>query len=118
MIYMLIFWLVLGISLILYFIFKRIRIRSDDIPLGLALLALAFLIVGIVTRDPLFSLFGVPLEFEWVVGLFITAFTSWKLYFDPMKKRMARTERDVISIKTDVRAIKNDISLIKGVLIK
>ncbi len=54
-----------------------------------------------------------PIEFEWVVGLFLTGLTSWKLYLNPLKERVITIEKEVSSIKTDVRDIKEDVHLIK-----
>lgn len=74
--------------------------------------------VAIATKDPIFSGLGVPTEYEWVVGLFVTGLSSWKLYFGPLKERVIKTEMEVTSIQTDVRSIKSDTSLIKEKLLK
>lgn len=112
---MIIFWLVMLFNLLSYIILKKyFRVNyARDAAVIFTLLASSFLIVAILTRDPLFSSFGVPPEFEWIVGLFITGLASWKLYFNPLKERVIRTEREVSSIKTDVTSIKDDVSLIK-----
>lgn len=117
MIYMLIFWILLVITLIGYFIFKKLHLREEWL-LAPVTLSWAFLIVAIVQKDPIFSSFGVPAEFEWVVGIFITSLTSWKLYFDPLKQRVINTEKDVTSIKTEVSSIKEDTRFIKEEIIR
>lgn len=118
MLFMIIFWVILFIGLLIYLVLRRtFPRRIESITIIIILLAWSFLIVAIVQKDPIFSNFGVPPELEWVVGLFITALSSWKLYFDPIKQRMIRTEKEVVSIKTDVSAIKSDVSLIKDNLI-
>ena len=84
----------------------------------MTIMAFAFLAIAIVTKDPLFSKFGVPIEFEWVIGLFLTGFTSWKIYFNPLKERVIKTESETAVIKTDVASIKSDVILIKNKLLK
>ena len=112
---MLLFWIIVLMNLLMYFLAKKYyhTPAARDASFVLSFLSLALLIVAIVTKDPLFSSAGVPAEFEWVVGLFITALSSWKLYFSPLKERVMRTEREVSSITTDVAAIKADTTLIK-----
>lgn len=117
MIYMLLFWGVMILTIIIYVIAKKVEIKLEKLVMPLLFFSLALLIVAIVTKDPLFSSFGIPPEFEWVIGLFITGFTSWKVYFDPLKSRVIRTEREVFSLKTEIGSVKSDTSLIKEILI-
>lgn len=115
---MLLFWILIVGSLLVYFIFRRTIKAIENIVFSVILLAAAFLIVAIVVKDPVFSGLGVPAEYEWVVGLFVTGLSSWKLYFGPLKERVIKTEMEVSSIQTDVKAIKSDTSLIKEKLLK
>lgn len=117
MIYMTIFWMLLLVNLALYLSFKRSK-KYEEYGMILIFLAFSFLIVAIITHDPIFSKFGVPMEFEWVVGLFITGFSSWKLYFNPLKKRVMDSEKDISVLKADVHSIKEDTTLIKEKLLK
>ncbi len=118
MIFMLIFWVLIVGSLLVYFIFRKAVKTIENIVFSIILLAAAFLIVAIVTKDPVFSGLGVPVEYEWVVGLFITGLSSWKLYFGPLKERVVKTEREVSNIQTDVKSIKSDTTLLKDKLLK
>lgn len=116
MIVLIVFWIVIGISLITYLISLKYKKVENILP-PLVFLSGSLIIVAIVTKDPLFASFGVPAEFEWVVGLFITSFSSWTLYFHPLKERVIKTEIEVSSIKTDVHSIKTDVSMIKEKII-
>ncbi len=118
MIFMLLFWTLIAGSLLIYFTLRKAIKTIENTVFAIILLAAAFLIVGIVTKDPLFSTFGIPAEYEWVVGLFVTGLSSWKLYFGPLKERVIKTEKEVSAIQTDVKAIKSDTSLIKEKLLK
>ena len=71
------------------------------------------LVVAIITKDPLFSQFGVPAEFEWIVGMVFAGFTSWRLYFNPLKERLIKCEIALTSVTTDMCALRNNILLIK-----
>lgn len=116
MIMLVIFWIVAAVSLALYLISLKYKKAEVALP-PLLLLAGSFLIVGIITKDPLFSSLGVPVEFEWVVGLFITGLSSWKLYFSPLKERVIKTENELSSMKSDISSIKDDTNLIKEKII-
>lgn len=116
MITLIAFWIAMIASLIIYLISLKYKVAEKIIPF-LVLLAGSFLIVAIATKDPLFTSFGIPVEFEWVVGLFITGLSSWKLYFSPLKERVVKTETEISSIKTDIISIKEDTNLIKETLI-
>ncbi len=110
MIYMYIFWL-LVVAGAVYFVCSNSQKKENNIFMIL-ILASAFLFVAIVSKDPIFSAFGVPVEFEWVVGIFITSFTSWKLYFAPLKERVVSTEKEIITIKSNLESIKNSLAMI------
>jgi len=114
---MLIFWILIVASGVLYFGLRKIIKRAENIAFLIIILAGAFLIVAIATRDPLFSGIGVPAEYEWVVGLFITGLSSWKLYFGPLKERVIRTEKEASTIQADVKSIKFDTTLLKDKLL-
>lgn len=114
---MLIFWIIIICFIVLRIILKKNKL-VDKYSFPMVLLAFSFLIIAIVTNDPIFTRLGVPMEFEWVVGLFITGLSSWKLYFNPLKERAIRTERKVSTLKSEVDSIKEDTSLIKNILIK
>lgn len=111
MIYMMVFWAIFLISLVIYLFIRK---RFENIAMPIILLAFSFLIIGIVTKDPLFSPFGVPVEFEWVVGLFFVGLSAWRFYFNPLKERVIDSEKDISSLKTDVSNIKTDIAFVKN----
>ena len=116
---MIFFWVLMFINLLI--VFTKYKKKYEKVSIVLFFLAFAFLIVGIVTKDPIFEAFGVPPEFEWVVGLFITGFTSWKIYLNPLKERIIGVETNVASLKSDVTSnfslIKSDLDLIKNKLL-
>ncbi|MBI2575450.1 hypothetical protein HYV82_06220 [Candidatus Woesearchaeota archaeon] len=120
MIYMLMFWATLALMLIARFVIKKYytRIEANDVSFMLIVLASSFLIVGIAKNDPLFSGLGVPLEFEWVVGVFISGLSSWKLYFNPMERRITKLEIGQSKMRTDIAGIKSDVHLIKERLMR
>ncbi len=125
MIYMMIFWTIILFNLGYYYIKKgHLNQKVRDNAIIFTLLATAFLIVSIATKDPIFSAFGVPNEFEWVVGLFIAGLTSWKLYFGPMKNRIIHLEKqssytraEIRYIKEGLGSIRSDLNIIKEKLI-
>jgi hypothetical protein len=99
MIFMVIFWIVYFAVLVYYFFIRKYVKKyetNDAIIAGLTMLAFSFFIVGLVTKDPIFSTIGVPKEYEWVVGLFLSFFTAWKFYFDPIKKRITQLEQHFV----------------------
>jgi len=102
------FWVLMVILLVIYLFSLKYKKLEVILP-PLLLLASSLLIVGIITKDPLFSTFGVPPEFEWVVGLFLTGLSSWKLYFSPLKERVIKTESEVSSIKTSIEKIEKNV---------
>ena len=119
--FMTIFWIIFLIFLILLIIQyfsknKKLKDKLNNVGIFLILLAFSFLVVAIVTNDPLFQSLGVPQEFEWIVGLFLVALSSWKLYFNPLKVRVIALENEVSSLDTGVRtgfsSIKEDLAII------
>ena len=120
MIFMILFWWSVFLNLVVYLILRntRFKTKANDTAMIISFLSLALLIVAIVTKDPIFAQFGVPPEFEWIVGLFVTGLTSWKLYFNPLKERVIKTEKEVSSIKTNIEFIKADTNLIKEKILK
>ncbi|OIO64109.1 hypothetical protein AUJ68_07310 [Candidatus Woesearchaeota archaeon CG1_02_57_44] len=104
-----IFWALIAIPRLLYFLKRE--------PMPLLLAASSFLIVGMLTKDPLFSAFGVPLEFEWAVGTGIVLFGAWHFYLHPMNRRLVRTEQDISGINGELRHMRTDITLIKHLLL-
>lgn len=118
MISMTIFWIIMLVNIVLYAVLKyRKYDKRDDIGFLLTMFAACFLVVSIVTRDPIFTQFGVPMEFEWVVGMCAILSACWRFYLRPWKERCFGTERDVSAIKADLDAMRVDLSLIKAKLI-
>src|SRR3989338_10474250 len=120
MIFMVLFWVTFGLNFLLYVLAKRYHFfrSTNELVIIILILSFSFLVVAIITKDPIFSTFGVPPEFEWIVGLFITGLTSWRLYFNPLKERVIKTEKEVSSIKTNIEFIKADTNLIKEKILK
>ncbi len=123
MIFMTVFWTIVGISILLYFLKRYFfsQLHEDVFPI-LFFLGVSFLIVGIITKDPLFAQFGVPSEYEWVVGMVIAGFLSWRVYFNPLKKKVYAMDRELGEIKTEIRSkfsnIEADLSLIIDKVLK
>ncbi|MEW5896701.1 MAG: hypothetical protein AB1668_03355 [Nanoarchaeota archaeon] len=114
MIWMIGFWIcgLLAFGLMLYN--RKRQSRKINFYAGLFMVySVLFFIMSIATKDPIFGAFGVPAEFEWVVGLFITGLTSWKLYFSPLKERVIDTEKRVEKIDEGVTWIKDNCKLCK-----
>ncbi len=115
MIFMKIFWFLAVLVFILYLVrdkYEKIK-RYSDVLVALFFLAVASLIVAIVTKDPLFAQFGVPGEYEWIIGMSMTLFTAWKLYFDPMKQRLISLEKRFEKMDAKFETVQTDIHLIK-----
>lgn len=103
---MTIFWSIALACVILYFT-KKYLFRGfplDQIFPILFFLGVSFLVVGIITRDPLFAQFGVPGEYEWVVGMFMAVLASWRVYFNPIKQRVGRLETRVEALDAKLTA--------------
>ena len=111
MIYFIFFWILIVISSLFY---KKNKVKYERIIVPTFLLACSFLLVAIITRDPLFTTYGVPPEFEWIIGFFIAAFFSWKYYFNPLTKRVTKSENKITILETSVEYIKSDINIIRS----
>lgn len=119
MIFMTIFWIIALICVCLY-LFRRYifpKFPLEEVFPFLFFLGIFFLFVGIITKDPLFAQFGVPAEYEWIVGMFMAALASWRIYFNPMKQRIGNLERKVDALDTKLGAslgmIQADLQIIK-----
>jgi len=87
--------------------------KIRDISFIMIIFSFSVLVVAIVTKDPFFDKFGVPLEFEWIIGLFIAGLSSWKLYFNPMKNSRHNVEKDMIGLEKDVSFTKEELKDVK-----
>ncbi len=125
MIYMSFFWGLLVLAWLCYFILKNSdQEKAEKYSFLVLLLAVSFLVIAIATRDPIFAQWGVPVEFEWVVGVALALLGSWKIYLNPLKERLLVTEKDIVFLKTtvtyiksEVEVMKSDLSLIKDALL-
>lgn len=116
MLFMIIFWVLIAATGVAYLAVGK-KERYENIPLILLMIAFSFLVVAIATKDPLFAGLGVPLEFEWVVGVAIVILSSWRFYFNPLKERVIKTENVVSSMKSEINSIKKDTTLMKEILL-
>lgn len=94
MIYIVVFWGIYALILI-YYLYNRWKKSNPDqnvIIFGV-IVAFSFLIIGIISDDPIFSAIGVPKEYEWLAGLILSGFTAWRFYFDPLKKKLINLEK-------------------------
>ena len=66
MIFMIIFWglYVLALILYLYKVIKKVEKLSNLITF-IVFIAFAFLIIGLITKDPIFSAIGISKEYEY-----------------------------------------------------
>ena len=112
MIYMIAFWVLMLTSFVLHHMKKRYAwVRDGDVVVFL--LGVSSLAGAILTRDPIFSSFGVPLEFEWVVGLFIAGSAAWKVYFAPLKERVVKNETGIVGVLARLKGVEEDVHLVK-----
>ncbi len=95
MIYMVVFWVIYALILTYYSHsrWKKVNPDTNLIILGV-IVAFSFLIIGVISNDPLFSAIGVPKEYEWLAGLILSGFTAWQFYFDPLKKKIISLENN------------------------
>lgn len=134
MYYMAAFWiLILAIFIFDHFIKKRISEATfRNGIMWLVSLTIGFLVVGIITKDPVFSFWGVPPEFEWVVGVVLGVLVVWKYLYNPLQdrvigleKNIVGLEKDMVEVKSDLRAkdfrfgiIESDLAMIKRKILK
>ncbi|HLD06629.1 MAG TPA: hypothetical protein VJC16_03790 [Candidatus Nanoarchaeia archaeon] len=95
MIYMFGFWAlyVILLAYIIYTHFKKSKM-NQNIAISILIVSSSFLVIGLVTGDPVFSTLGIPREYEWLVGLILSGFTAWQVYFNPLKERLIRLEKN------------------------
>src|SRR3989344_7386073 len=91
-----------------YILKSRSLSKLKEMGAPFALVSISFLIIGIVTNDPLFAPLGVQPEYEWLAGLLSSFYLLYQTYLKPLKERVIRTETDVSAIKADVRSLKTD----------
>ena len=82
------------------------------------IVAFAFLVMAIITNDPVFQSIGLPKEYEWLAGLLTTGFTGWVVYLRPLKSKVYGMDREVGEIKTNVSNIKDSINEMKPYVMK
>lgn len=118
MFFMISWWIVLGIMLVLFLVSfsssldRRTRRKLNSIVGFLAIFQVLLLMVALAIKDPIFELIGLPKEYEWLGGLFLSGFLLWQFYLSPLKERVIDTEKDVREIKTDVKNIQKGIDKI------
>lgn len=119
MIFLIAFWISLVIAIILILINLRIKDKKLNFLSGLfVFMQFLFMIISIITKDPIFEAIGLPKEYEWITGLFLSGFTLWLFYLSPLKNRVIEVEKETREIKTDVKNIKEDTTIIKNKLIQ
>lgn len=116
--FMIAWWVIIGIIIILSVINyvkkdKKTKKLLDKMLSFLAIFQLLVLIIALLTKDPVFEAVGLPKEYEWIGGLFVSLFLMWQFYLSPLKERVIETEKDVREIKTDVKNIKEGIDRIE-----
>lgn len=128
MIYLIIFWIIIILFFILYLISilfksKELKIWLDNYGSLFFIIMGVFLIMAIVTNDPITILgITIPMELQWLGSLLVTGFGTWKFYLNPLKERVIGVENNVSSIKGENKAnfssIKEDLAIIKHKLMK
>jgi len=105
---MVIFWVFFAIFLLLvivnFWLKSRLISRITDF---LVFIQFIFLIIAISIKDPLFEAIGVPIGYEWVVGILVSGFGLWFYYLNPLKERVIETEKEIKVVKNDVSHIRN-----------
>lgn len=117
--FMMIYWIILLIIIIINLIsyFKNKKVVSEtvkDLSVVFIIIAFSFLIIALVTKDPIFEVIGLPTEYEWVGGLFTSAFTAWLTYFRPLKNRVTKLEINTGKIGEKVDGIDKNVEWIKN----
>lgn len=121
---MIIYWSIVLIILIIngatYIKEKEISEKIKDLSMVLLMVAISFLIVGILGKDPIFESIGLPKEYEWVGGLLSSWFLAWWTYLRPLKERvvkleirLGRIEERLNSIEDKIRSIDKNIEWIR-----
>ena len=81
---------------LIYYAYSRLirkRRPSGNIIGLLVVTSFSFLILALMTKDPIFSTMGLPPEYEWLAGLLLSGFTAWQFYLNPLKERVIRLEK-------------------------
>jgi predicted ferric reductase len=118
MITMIAFWIVL-LVIILMLLFraknKRINRTRYDSFLGLLIVYQSLLLImAIVTKDPIFTPIGLPVEYEWIAGILTSGALSWWYYLKPMKDRVVKLETRTASINAKLDGVKETMDWIKS----
>ncbi|RLE42681.1 hypothetical protein DRJ48_03035 [Candidatus Woesearchaeota archaeon] len=119
MIYLNIFWALLGLFVVIYYaskLFKISKVASfiDEKGELFFILMGSLLIIAIVTNDPItIAGFRFPVELEWLVSLMAVGFGSWRYYLNPLKKKVYEMDREIGEVRTHVLGMKEDVNLIK-----
>lgn len=89
------------------------------------ILMIFFFGIALATDDPVTDIISVP--FQLLITAVAGAFALWKYYFDPIKERVIKSEKDIIllnsemmanfsSIRESFSSIREDLGMIKDAI--
>lgn len=118
--YLMFSWISFVIFVILLVIKKFVKMKKIGDLYGriagfFLILMIFFFGIALATNDPVTDIISVP--FQLLITAIAGAFALWKYYFDPIKERVVRAEKDIILLNSEMRAnfssIREDLRMIK-----
>ena len=103
--------------LFFYHKYKGDRNKMDSINDKLFLVFIfssSLFVVAILTNDPLFQPIGIPKDYEWLVGVAVMGFTTWRIYLNPLKDKVITIDKKVLTLEYDVSHLKSDVAVLKS----
>ena len=117
-------WLVYSIYGVLFVISlftknKKLHKFLDEFALPVVIVGASFLIIAIVTNDPVnIAGYTIPTELQWLGSLLVTGFGAWKFYLSPLKLKVYQMDREIGEVKTSVHKVESNVSMILNKLMK
>ncbi|MBI3033315.1 hypothetical protein HYY69_07605 [Candidatus Woesearchaeota archaeon] len=115
-----IFWIVLISAPVAHYIVKKLthdEDKANNAGAFFGVVAMAFLIVSIATKDPVFEPIGIPAGYEWVIGIGGGVGLLWKYVHKPLYDQVQSMDKRLVHVEGQLSGIKDDISLIKHKLL-
>jgi len=123
-IYLTVFWIIyalFGLLILISFLFKIKKLNKylQEYSVLVLIIALSFLIIAIITKDPMnIAGYTIPTELQWLGSLLVTGFSAWKFYLNPLKIKVYSMDREIGEVSASVKKVENNVSMILSKLIK
>ena len=123
MMYLAVYWvltILLVVAYLLGLLFNKEKTKDlvEKYAILLILFVGSFLIVAIVTKDPIsFGSYEIPTEFQWIGSLFVSFFSVWQFYLKPLKNKLFGLDREIGEVKTSVKKVESDVNRLTDFII-